>query len=534
MSRKIAFASLLVGSLCVGGCAAETAERPEQAEAEDAFTSDQATLLDLDLDGEVVGPSTSSSTALIKSQLFFTVGQLNAERSVSRLSKLSLSKVTRASIGGGLVRVRYHAKLPVAWGSKTALPSSLALTLPRRGDASGLATFRARYGATCSDAPGDVTDGNFWYHFRPAGCALAAADVTRPTAAVTRSPKNTTGKYPELDRVWEDGALQVVAIFGKYERGATTTSDAGVEAYDRFVGALRAEWSDAATTPAALPATVDASIPEVTVEAALADGRAIIVTVKLVDELRSEGAAFDKRFAELTPGADLVLYNGHAGLGTNVAALAQKGAWFPGKYQILFVNGCDTFAYQDDTLAKTRAALNPTDPSGTKHLDVLTNAMPAYFSSLPSASMALLRGLTASTPRTYEAMFRDIDRAQVVVVDGEEDNTFTPGAEAPPPVVEESGTVTYKEQRAYETSTLPAGTYAFEMTPEPSTPGGDADLRVRVGAKPDATQTYKCPSYRYNSNERCVVTLASPAKVYFTATGDKSTASSYVIRAFRR
>ena len=135
----------------------------------------------------------------------------------------------------------------------------------------------------------------------------------------------------------------------------------------------------------------------------------------------------------------------------------------------------------------------------------------------------------------HETMFRDIDRAQVVVVDGEQDNVFAPGRPATPaPVVDESGTVTYKEMRAYETATLPAGSYAFEMTPEPSAPGGDADLRVRVGAKPDATQTYKCPSYKYNSNERCVVTLSAPSKVYFTATGDKAVGSSYVIRAFRR
>ena len=41
--------------------------------------------------------------------------------------------------------------------------------------------------------------------------------------------ENTTGKYPEYDKVWEDGTLRVVAIFGKYEDGATTSSDAGID-----------------------------------------------------------------------------------------------------------------------------------------------------------------------------------------------------------------------------------------------------------------------------------------------------------------
>jgi hypothetical protein len=56
-----------------------------------------------------------------------------------------------------------------------------------------------------------------------------------------------------------------------------------------------------------------------------------------------------------------------------------------------------------------------------------------------------------------------------------------------------------------------------------------------VGAAPDGTQTYKCPSYRYNSNERCSVTLTAPGHVFLTATGDKGTqASSFLVRAFSR
>ena len=78
----------------------------------------------------------------------------------------------------------------------------------------------------------------------------------------------------------------------------------------------------------------------------------------------SAGAAFNKRYAELATNADLIMYNGHAGLGANVRYLSTLGHWFPGKYQILFMDGCDTFAYIDDTIPKQRAALNPDDPTG--------------------------------------------------------------------------------------------------------------------------------------------------------------------------
>src|SRR5207248_2940812 len=161
--------------------------------------------------------------------------------------------------------------------------------------------------------------------------------------------------------------------------------------------------------------------------------------------------------------------NGHAGLGANVAALSKKGYFFPDTYQIIFMNGCDTFAYIDNTLQTTRAALNPTDASGSKYLDVVANAMPAYFNALPDDSMALIRGLmNQAHPQSYDEMFANIDAQQVVVVTGEEDNVFTPGYD--PGTTwngfHSTGAVTYKQSLNYQTETLATGTYAFTMVPD--------------------------------------------------------------------
>src|SRR4029079_9895345 len=96
-------------------------------------------------------------------------------------------------------------------------------------------------------------------------------------------------------------------------------------------------------------------------------GAALRVVALLIDGVRVAPASFDKRYGELSPGADVITYNGHAGLGANVRALATKGRFFPGKYQIFFFNGCDTFAYLDETLAKTRALLKPDDVDSTRY-----------------------------------------------------------------------------------------------------------------------------------------------------------------------
>ncbi|KAB2896346.1 MAG: hypothetical protein F9K40_14635, partial [Kofleriaceae bacterium] len=163
------------------------------------------------------------------------------------------------------------------------------------------------------------------------------------------------------------------------------------------------------------------------------------------------------------------------------------------------------------------AAVNPDDPAGTKYVDIVTNAMPSYFSSMPNATMALFRGLANhAAPKTYEQIFANVDRSQVVLVTGEHDNTFTPGGGGEPEAwagLAGDGTLAKNAVQTFSTPTLAAGTYAFEMTGT-----NDADLYVRVGAEP-TTSTYDCRPYKSGSNERCEVRLAAPAKIYVNVRG---------------
>ena len=39
----------------------------------------------------------------------------------------------------------------------------------------------------------------------------------------------------------------------------------------------------------------------------------------------------------------------------------------------------------------------------------------------------------------------------------------------------------------------------------------------------------KCPSYKANSNERCLLKLTAPAALYLSATGDSQAPAAYVI-----
>jgi hypothetical protein len=501
------------------------------AAADDPFSSARASLLDFEFDGNLVTSSSTNPNGQIRAQMMFTLGQINGEPGVSRLSKLSLTNVSGVW-SGGLYKIKYHAKLPVAWGDKAHLPSSYTFVLPARVDSTGQSAFKTKYGPTCNDGEADsVTIDNYWFHYRPhaSGCSIDPADVVSLPAKVSKSTLNTDNKYPEYHKIWEDGSFRVLAVFAKYAAGDTGNDDAGIDAYNQFIAAVRAELPGATLTPSDVSDVPGVAFPDVTLTASVGGGEVSVVAM-LVDSVPLMTAAQNARYSQLTPGADLILYNGHAGLGANVAALSKKGQFFPDTYQIIFINGCDTFAYIDNTLQTTRAVLNPSDPSGSKFLDVVSNAMPAYFNALPDDSMALIRALmNQASPQSYDQIFANIDEQQVVVVTGEEDNVFTPSYD--PGTTwngfHATGTVGYKQSIKYQTETLQPGTYAFTMTPDPAHSGGDGDLRISIGS-PTAVAT-KCPSYKGNSNERCLLKLTSPAALYLSGTGDSTATASYVI-----
>jgi len=531
----------LFSLLGLAGCGEETSP-PETVATEETVKAEPgkedssiiATVLDFEFDGTLLTDSAWDTRRVIQDQLLYTIGHLNGNNSVGRLDKLELSDITTAQ-EDGKTRVSYHAKMPVAWGSKTNLPTSYALTLPLDVSYAGQEAFTKKYKDSCVDWNAhDVDSGSMWYYYRPnqRGCSLAGADVIKVTASAVVSTANTTGKYPEYHKVWEDDVLHVVSVFGKYEDGATTAGDAGISAYNEFVATVKGRLRNLGleTTPATVPSSPGVAEPDIEFRAKLANGRTVQVNALLVDNVASATPEFYARYEELSTRADLIAYNGHAGLGQNVRALARKGSWVSGQYLILFMNGCDTFAYVDGSLAQTRAALNPDDPEGSRYLDFVTNAMPAYFHSDSEATMALVDGLLAyDTPRTYEMMFRDIDSHQVVLVTGEHDNVYVPGYEeggeepveptTPWAGLSQAGSLSAGAEWRTETPVLPVGGYAFEMTGT-----GDADLYVRIGSAPTA-ELYDCRPYRSGSKESCTVELTSPAVLHVMVRGYSTTST---------
>ena len=99
----------------------------------------------------------------------------------------------------------------------------------------------------------------------------------------------------------------------------------------------------------------------------------------------------------------------------------------PGKYLIVFMNGCDTFAYVDGSLAADARAPQPDDPTGTKYMEIVTNSMPPNWESLPNNTMSLIRDLSKTeAPVKYTDILSHFDQSGFVTVTGDEDNKFKP------------------------------------------------------------------------------------------------------------
>ncbi len=526
MRRTALFAPVVLTALVLAGCVTEAA--PDTQTDEGAFSSNQATLLDFDFDAELSTDQSWDDKSTIEDQLLYTIGHLNADKAVGRLDNLVLSNIQRTE-AAGKITLKYHAKLPVAWGSKTNLPSTYALALPRDTSSTGLTAFTDKHKHSCVDwGAHEVDTGSMWYYYRPRqnGCDIKDEEIVKTTATAVKSTQNTAKKYPEYHKVWEDNRLEVVAIFGKYEANATT-HDAGIDGFNSFVSMMKRELHALTPTVATTPSNVvDAPGPataDVSFEATLPDGKVVKVTALLVDAITQVPPGFDARYESLTPTADVIAYNGHAGLGQNVRALARKGKWIAKKYQMFFMNGCDTFAYVDGSLAQSHAALNPDDPTGTKYMEFVTNAMPSFFSSMPSASTALMKGLlNYAQPQTYDQIFENIDRSEIVLVTGEEDNVFQPGMAIGTPggggggggggagpafaPFAESGTVARAAEKAYAYD-VPAGTYTITLSGD-----GDADLYVKKNAAA-SERVYDCRPYQSGSAEKCTITLSEAGKL---------------------
>lgn len=400
-------------ALCLVGfsfCLVSEARRVEANRA----TSPYATILEAEIANGSLLTSQTAEKAIqseIKSQLKFLVGLMNGKWGGAAID-YSLQVELGESEARAEMRVQsYRARLWLAWNRGVALPSSMVVTLPERGDAKGLQEFHAAYGARCASEQHGWS--SFFYDYRPDRCELGSGAL--PKLSVRLPMKLTVkasqgDKSPEYEKVWSDDVVKAVAIFGN-----TVSRDAGRNA--QGLVSFLVKWFGQPVSSASSP---HAGFGLQDLEFSVGRGRlAVSVFSVLEGNVQSVGEEFRAALDERTPRADFVSYSGHSGLGANIRAFARLGKYEAGQYKILFLNGCDTFSYLSPEMIERHHQLNP-EASPTKYVDVITAVMPNPFDAMAYTSARVIAALVQGN-ESYHQILRQIGNAMPVVV-GEEDN----------------------------------------------------------------------------------------------------------------
>lgn len=419
-------ASSIVG---FGACSVPEAKPVALETSRAEISSAAANILDFEFEAEVVAAADSEARRAIVSQLLYVQGILGSDGSGNaQIGRVQLTRVVESpSADGtsGTKRIAYAAVLPVAWPKGKDLPSTYEIVLPR--DTTRLASFNATYDGRCGSA-GHGQDA-FWFDWNPRaeGCSVEDTDVTKVQVTVGASTRATEDRYPEYDLIWSDGRLDVVALFGIIE--SNTPRDWAFVGARSFVNEARRQLDDVSVATGGASSSV---LEDTTVTGKLwIDGRERVVKVDVLvvpKELSQAGADFETRYGPLSEQADLLLYNGHAGLGTEINAFGRAGNVVAGKYQIALLNGCQTFAYIDTTMTDRRRAANgESDPDGTRYLDVVANALTSRTENFVSTSNSLFGALLhVDSPQRWSDILGRLPEGQIAVVFGEEDNRYTP------------------------------------------------------------------------------------------------------------
>lgn len=439
--------------LCAALLACSSSPESETDDSRAAYSSASGNYYRVSFQGEVATDGFASGREAVLWQMRYTVGMFKAHGGSARLDDADPKTLGTRKVGSTTL-VKYEVDLGLSMAKATALGESITIRLPVRVAPQARSKFYEKYGRACiaHDAH-DVDAESYWFDYEPdrEGCSLSQEDVFTANAKVSLSDKNTHDKFPRYDKLWEDGALRFLAVFGKDDPSGGDL-DVGVQGFRIFL----ADAYKALNKPKVLPASVSVrpvgdpdgsgyveisggnENPDIELEGMLPTGKRVIVHAILIDSINDSGAvskfearsgkSFTKRMDELFPTADVLLYNGHSGLGGNVQRFVRLGHFKPGQYQIFYFSGCASFAYMDQTLPKRRREVNPSDPRGTEFMEIISNSVPPQWFSMAQNTSVLLRSLVAEPAMNYEQILGKMNQSGIPNVTGEEDNTYVPPA----------------------------------------------------------------------------------------------------------
>ncbi len=144
-------------------------------------------------------------------------------------------------------------------------------------------------------------------------------------------------------------------------------------------------------------------------------------------DISSSDLTFHKVLIPAYQEADLLVYDGHSGLGANLSFDYLPDFIFDttGKYQLFFINGCSSYPYFNGQFFRNKEG-------GSQNIDIITSGLSTYTSTSVSNTMAFLAPFIHGKTWSYQTLLRHMEVSNgdagtyLTGVNGDEDNLFLP------------------------------------------------------------------------------------------------------------
>ncbi len=244
-----------------------------------------------------------------------------------------------------------------------------------------------RAGATCATDPDtmmppdahDLGAHNLFYYWDPsrAGCRIGEAELVTAEYKI-ESSLDSPNVYPEYDQLVADGRIDMGVIFGQIEHGELKRNDWG---FISFNDLTRAFTNKGFRIVERFPENRGHRL-EKTMQGRLVVSITMYTPVGFADNVPRDEAS--TRFRDAIRASEIFYYNGHAFYGS-LDVLDDPSAYPAGRYQILFMDACWSYAYYTKQIFRNRATA--TDADGYALTDVINNTEPGITGSELTAAI---------------------------------------------------------------------------------------------------------------------------------------------------
>jgi len=262
----------------------------------------------------------------------------------------------------------------------------------------------------------------YWYMWNPdrAGCMIA---TERATITVSRTFDAAEARYPEYDRLLEDGKITAVVLFGQIGDGAVSQSDPGMTALNRMARDL---------TAAGFQEVPDAPLGRRFSKHA----GAVELVYDLYSPFEFSGLGDSGHFGNFQRALsehEIVVYDGHSMLG---ASDFWARPTYPSFYQIFLYGGCLGYEYYVQPIVEGKG--------GWENVDIMSSVVEVSADANRFAAPVLAK-LEYAVTHDNAVAWADLLRAvrtrvgdSTFGVSGARDNCYTPtgsrcGGPPPPP-----------------------------------------------------------------------------------------------------